>query len=362
MCIRDSLLVIKNEKIQALLAKKKRKVCWKCRRQNCLSAQVSSRRLKLEKKFVGKCDGKAITFKQLKLQQSKEDEAAPKANGSTAKISPPAVSDSDSDGEMFNSFISTIKQNNSEDFGYNYVQNIAGFSINGVVTEDNIPSYKVMKETEFIADKSCIVCPEENMDLEALSEHYCYEHTITFMETYEDDLETFQEMARKHPGDSKLFENMSPGNNSSGEEQVSDLDTFFDTPKSGSSSDSSSSIKSSRSKGNAQKAGSSSDSSSSIKSSRSKGNRKSKSKGSRDIESIRTQMISQKSFNENKFKEVDSSFKVMEKILENQTKGFETINTSIAENESVQKEHVEKLNTCNSSPSTIWRQTQSSHT
>merc|ERR1712173_260184 len=166
--------------------------------------------------------------------------------------------------------------------------------------------------------------PEENMDLEALSEHYFYEHTITFMETYEDDLETFQEMARKHPGDSKLYENMSPGNNSSGEEQISDLDTFFDTPKTGSSSDSSSSIKSSRSKGN----------------------KKSKSKGSRDIESIRTQMISQKSLNENKFKEVDSSFKVMEKILENQTKGFEKLDTSLAEvakNESINLESIKSI-------------------
>ena len=115
---------------------------------------------------MGKCDGKAITFKELREEEEKNN--TPKANQSTAKISPPAVSDSDSDGEMFNSFISTIKQNNSEDFGYNYVQNIAGFSINGVVTEDNIPNYKVMKATEFIADKSCIVCPEENMDLEAL--------------------------------------------------------------------------------------------------------------------------------------------------------------------------------------------------
>ena len=49
-------------------------------------------------------------------------------------------------------------------------------------------------------------------------------------------------------------------------------------------------------------------------------------------------MISQKSFYETKFKEVDSSFKVMEKILENQTKGFEKLDTSLAENE--------KQNTC----------------
>ena len=103
-----------------------------------------------KRNFVGKCDGKAITFKQLKLQENNVDEATPKANGSTAKISPPAVSDSDSDEETINSIINTIRQNNSEDFGYGYAQNVAEFSINGVVTEDNIPNYAIMKETEFI--------------------------------------------------------------------------------------------------------------------------------------------------------------------------------------------------------------------
>ena len=57
-------------------------------------------------------------------------------------------------------------------------------------------------------------------------------------------------------------------------------------------------------------------------------------------------MISQKSFNETKFKEMDSSFKVMEKILENQTKGFEKLDNSLAENEASQKEKSDKLNTC----------------
>merc|ERR1712173_428642 len=86
---------------------------------------------------------------------------------------------------------------------------------------------------------------------------------------------------------------------------VSDFETWFDQPSQ-------------------TKSGSSSDSSSSIKSSRSRVNKKAKSKGSRDHDSIRTQLISQKSFNENKFKELDSAFKqitqVNEKILTTQTK------------------------------------------
>merc|ERR1712055_503967 len=64
------------------------------------------------------------------------------------------------------------------------------------------------------------------------------------------------------------------------------------------------------------KSGSSSDSSSSLKSSKSRGNKKGKSKGSRDHDSLRTQLISQKSFYENKFKEMDSSFKKMSEINE----------------------------------------------
>ena len=108
-----------------------------------MSSQVCSRKFKLEKRFVGKCDGKPMTFKQLKIaKKAEEDAATPKANGSTAKISPSAALESDSDEEQFNSYIKDIKQTSTSDFGYNYVQNIAGFSIIGVVTEDNLPNYK----------------------------------------------------------------------------------------------------------------------------------------------------------------------------------------------------------------------------
>ena len=46
----DDKLVMKNDKIQAFLKTKKKKVCWKCRRQNCLTRQSCSRRHKLPKK------------------------------------------------------------------------------------------------------------------------------------------------------------------------------------------------------------------------------------------------------------------------------------------------------------------------
>merc|ERR1712105_122102 len=311
----DDLLVMKNEKIQAFLASKKKRVCWKCRRQNCSTAQSCSRRLKLERKYVGKCDGKAVTFKQMRETKAAEEKSRkPKANESTAKISPPTVLDSDSDEELFNSYINTINQNNTDDFGYDYALNSAEFSILGVVTENNIPNYAVMKETEFIADKSCIICPEEDMDLEALSEHYCYEHTITFTESYEDDLDQFQKMAKRYPGESQFFAQLS--SHSSGEDHItSDIEAlYYDTPrsKSGSASDGSSSGK--KSKLQKHKSGSSSDSSASVKSASSQRNKKSKSKGSRDIESLKSQVMSHKNLLEN---EISSSQKQMASINKN---------------------------------------------
>ena len=95
---------------------------------------------------------------------------------------------------------------------------------------------------------------------------------------------------------------------SSGEEQqVSDFEFYFGQP----------SKEKSRSE-------SSSDSSSSKKSLKSRGNKKAKSKDSRDFDSIRTQLINQKSFNETKFKEMESfveqTKQTTERILENQLK------------------------------------------
>merc|ERR1712030_260064 len=127
------------------------------------------------------------------------------------------------------------------------------------------------------------------------------EHTITFTESYEDDLEQFQKMAKMYPGESQFFAQNS--SQSSGEDHItSDMEAlYYDTPRS--------------------KSGSSSDGSSSVKSSNSRRYKKSKSKGSRDLESVMSQVTSQKVFIEN---ELISSHKQMEsiteKISENQIK------------------------------------------
>ena len=168
----------------------------------------------------------------------------------------------------------------------NYYQNIAEFSIDGVITAENLPNYEMMAETEFIADKSCIFCQEENMNLEDLSAHYQDEHNIQFTEEYVDDLITWQRNALASSCEYTVVPQ--EPHSSDGEQQSSDFEFYFGQP----------SKEKSRSE-------SSSDSSSSKKSSKSRGNKKAKSKDSRDYELIRTQLITQKSFNETKFKEME---------------------------------------------------------
>merc|ERR1712074_342726 len=303
----STLSMTNHEQIKNLLAKKKKKVCWKCRRPNCLSMQICSRKFKLKKKFTGKCDGKPITFKQLKINKNvAEEKPSPKANESTAKITPPPTYGSDSD-EDTDFIINNIVTNRSEEFGNNYYQNVAGFSVEGVITAEDLPDYDIMKETEFVADKSCIICQKENMNLYDLSAHYHDEHMIQFHDEYVDALQTWQEIALDFANEDKVVPQESY---SSGEEQQispSDYELYYGHP--------------SKEKSQSE---SSSDSSSSKKSSRSRGNKKTKSKDSRDLESIRAQLKTQNSFNETKFKEMESfveqTKQTTERILENQLK------------------------------------------
>ena len=163
----DNMIITNHEQIKSFLAKKKKKVCWRCRRQQCLPRQICSRKFKLEKKFDKHCDGKPLTFKQFKLNK----EGKPKAVESTAKITPPSISGSDSD-EDTDLIINKIRESRSEEFGDNYYQNVAGFSVEGVITAEDLPKFDIMSLTEFIADKSCIICHEGNMELYDLSAHY----------------------------------------------------------------------------------------------------------------------------------------------------------------------------------------------
>ena len=205
--------------------------------------------MKLKKKYIGKCDGKPITFKQLKA--FRQNTPAPKANEATARVSPPSTVGSDSESEEFNSTFGAFNRQQSEEFGYG--QNVAGFSIDGVITAESIPSYAELKETESISDKSCIICLKDNMDLEELSGYYCYEHTITFSEEYVDVLETWEEMADDWSYNLSKAPDSQNRYSSSEEQPLSDYENSFaqTSPKkaySGNSLDSSSSVKSSKSR------------------------------------------------------------------------------------------------------------------
>lgn len=245
----DNMIVTNHEQIKSFLAKKKKKVCWRCRRQQCLTKQICSRKFKLEKKFDKHCDGKPLTFKQLKI--NKEGKPNPKANKSTAKFSPPPIygSDSDEDADLI---INNMMTRRTEEFGNNYYENIAGFSVEGVITAEDLPNFDKMAETEFVADKSCIICHEENMELDDLSAHYNDEHMIHFVDDFVDPLHVWQARALEF---ANKDDDIPQESHSSNEISPSDYELFYgeiskEKFQTESSSDRSSSKKSSRSQGN----------------------------------------------------------------------------------------------------------------
>ena len=89
-------------------------------------------------------------------------ESQPSTPTATAQIKPPAPADSDSDNEEI---AEAIFDMNSQDTEFGYRDNVAVFSTDRVVNEETIPKYEELKETEFVADKQCIICQKGNMDL-----------------------------------------------------------------------------------------------------------------------------------------------------------------------------------------------------
>ena len=84
----ENLQVINHEEIASFLKSKNKRVCWSCRLTNCLTRQICSSKLKIKKRFLGKCEGKRITFKQLKEQK-------PSTPTATAQITTPAPANAD---------------------------------------------------------------------------------------------------------------------------------------------------------------------------------------------------------------------------------------------------------------------------
>ena len=200
----------------------------------------------MKKKFIGKCDGKRVTFKQLK-------EAKPSTPTATAQITTPAPADIDSNTDEIAQIFSEMHTQNDE-FGYR--GNVAGFSIDRVITEETIPNYEVLKETEFVADKSCIICLKSNMDLNGLSLHIQLYHGLTFNDEGNNDPLDYWEICANDWDEEGLIYSDSDKERveQSDEEQQIILDTSlfdkksFSERHSNSSSDSSSSVKSSKSK------------------------------------------------------------------------------------------------------------------
>ena len=166
--------------IAKLLKEKKKRICWSCRLANCLTKQMCSNKLKMKKQYVGVCKGKPITFKELK-------DASPSTPTATAQVTSPASIESDSE-DIIQAMNRVNTYSESEEFGFNEYtlnENIATCTINRVVNLDTFPKFKVYKETEFVKDKSCLICFKSDLNLEELTLHMGRKHDLSF---YEDDI------------------------------------------------------------------------------------------------------------------------------------------------------------------------------
>ena len=68
-----------------------------------------------------------------------------------------------------------------------------------MINKETFPKFKILQETEFIKDKSCIICFKSDMNLEDLSRHLERKHLLLFYEDViiEDELEDWIYCAKK---------------------------------------------------------------------------------------------------------------------------------------------------------------------
>ena len=130
--------------------------------------------MNVQKRFVGNCLGKPITFKALKAREAG-------ANTATAQINIPTTADSESEGEEFFNVHNAANSDN-EDRTFYAEHMVAGFNLEYNITEDTLPKWDELIVTEMVPNKECIICGKDNMDLIDLSCHYTDHHDIAFLE------------------------------------------------------------------------------------------------------------------------------------------------------------------------------------
>ena len=120
------------KEIVALLETLKVRICWCCNSVNCFIKQGICTQMQVQRKFLEKCMGKQITFKELKERQSE-------AKTATAQIKVPTTVDSESEGdEFFNAHFSASGAPVDE---FSYEENmVAEFNIEVKITKDTIPN------------------------------------------------------------------------------------------------------------------------------------------------------------------------------------------------------------------------------
>ena len=148
----------------------------------------------MKKQYVGACTGKSITFKELK-------DLYPSAPASTARVTSPAPADSDSE-DITHAMNRVNTHFVGEEFGFdNYTldANVATFTVNRVINKETFPKYNIMKQTEFVKDKSCVMCFKSDMNLYELSRHMERKHSLTFEEDdiIQDELDDWIYVAEK---------------------------------------------------------------------------------------------------------------------------------------------------------------------
>ena len=103
------------------------------------------------------------------------------ANTATAQIKVPTTINSESEGdEFFNAHYVASSAPVDQTF---YEENmVAEFKIEIVITKDTLPKWSELSKTAMVADKECIICLKENMDIDDLTIHYSDKHELAFFD------------------------------------------------------------------------------------------------------------------------------------------------------------------------------------